>query len=85
MAMRYAWLDGRAELRDGLIPIAWLLLAWPLVEVLMLAKTLTLDWDRYYMGVVVWTSLLIPYALAGHLRRLRNRLILTPVSPEEDR
>lgn len=57
-------LDGIRDWRAARIPWQWLMVLWPLAETAMLAKTLVINWDRYYLGVVAWSSLLFAVAVA---------------------
>jgi hypothetical protein len=82
IGLAFAWQDGCRQLAVGQAPIAWVLVVWPVVEVSMLLQSLTLNWDRYYLGVVAWTSMLVAYALSGVTRRLRDRLVLFPPNEE---
>lgn len=73
-------LNGWRRLREGRLPYAWVIVAWALVEMLMLLRGLTLDWDRYYMGVVTWSSLLVALGVGGTLTTIGRKLILPPPS-----
>ena len=48
----------------------------------MLLQNLTLDWDRYYLGVVAWTSLLSALAIVETIRGIGRRFVLTPPMTE---
>jgi hypothetical protein len=82
LGMLVALLHGKRQLRDGGVPVAWLLVAWPIIEVLTLLGNLTVGFDRYYMGVVTWTSLLVPYSIVQGWRLVLDRMILKPPASE---
>lgn len=82
IGLRFAWSIGRAELKANGWPIAWIVMAWPIAETLILLQNLTLDWDRYFLGVVAWTSLLSSLAIVEIVRRIGRRFILTPPTTE---
>lgn len=65
---------GWRQLREGAAPWAWLFVAWPLVDSLLLMKNLTLDWDRYYFGVVTWSSFLAAWGAVELVQYLRTRI-----------
>ena len=69
---------GKNRLVEGALPLSWVLVAWPLVEVVSLSRNLKVDWDRYYMGVVAWTSLLVVFGLTRTGQRILDRLVLKP-------
>jgi hypothetical protein len=75
--------EGRRQWAGGEIPAAWLIAAWAPVEVAVLLRELTLDWDRYYMGVVAWSSLLAAIGVGGTSKNLMRRMILAPPSDAE--
>lgn len=72
--------EGRRQWAGGEIPAAWLLAAWAAVEVAVLLRELTLDWDRYYMGVVAWSSLLAAIGVGGVSKNVMRRMVLAPPS-----
>jgi hypothetical protein len=78
----YLLIVGGQQRSRGAIPIAWLMALWPTVEILMLLKTLMLDWDRYYMGVVTWTAFLAAVGIGGVIHAATKRLILPPPGSE---
>jgi hypothetical protein len=69
---------GQRERREGKLPGVWILAVWPVVETAVLLNNLTLNWDRYYMGVVTWASVLAAVAIGGTLNGLKERMVLTP-------
>lgn len=75
--------EGRRQWRAGRIPVAWVIVTWSLVEIVVLSRGLTLDWDRYYMGVVCWSSLLAALGVGGTLTSVGRKLVLAP--PTHDR
>jgi 4-amino-4-deoxy-L-arabinose transferase-like glycosyltransferase len=83
VGLRTAWQEGRDRWRRGQIPIEWLLVTWTAVEVGVLLRNLVVDFDRYYLGAVTIASLLVPYGVAGALRRIHDQLVLRPPTPED--
>jgi hypothetical protein len=69
---------GRRNKREIRFPAVWALAIWPLVECLMLQQNLKVDWDRYYLGVVTWTSVLTAFAVTGSAQRFVDQLRLVP-------
>lgn len=53
--------------RGGGWPLAWILLLWAGIEGGFLLTSLTLDWERYYLGLLVLTSLLMAAGITGTL------------------
>lgn len=78
----FAWSEGKRQVRRGGLPAAWIFVAWAVNEVVMLTITLTLDWDRYYMGIVCVASLLIAVGVGGTLVRIAERMTLPPQGSE---
>lgn len=78
----FAWKDGLRQLGRGNLPAAWLLVAWPLVEIATLLNGLTLNWDRYFLGVVTCTSMLVAYGVSGAAKRAYDRMALLPAEEE---
>ena len=74
---------GRREGGADGVPIAWLLLAWPAAETLLLVRGLTLDWDRYYLGTVAWASVLAAVGVGGTFAQAAEGLFLPLPSDEE--
>lgn len=69
---------GWAGLRSGEFPFHWLLVAWVGIELVILATNLTLDWDRYYLGVVAWSSVAAAVGLHALIRGFVSQLRLNP-------
>lgn len=84
LGMIVLWSQGRRQASAGRVPAPWLFCLWPLVEAGMLLGTLKLDWDRYYMGVVAWTSLLPVIGIAGLVHGFWDRLVLKPPGIEQE-
>lgn len=78
----FAWSDGWGELTQGRWPVAWILIFWPVVEIGQLMRGLMLNWDRYYLGIVVAASALVAYALGAGGRRIFRRMVLAPPTSE---
>lgn len=78
----FAWRAGVSRVKQGLLPISWLLVIALLVEIALLLRNLTLDFDRYHLGMVLWSSLLTAYGLASVWYGFWSRLILTPPPTE---
>ncbi|HVJ80658.1 MAG TPA: glycosyltransferase family 39 protein [Planctomycetia bacterium] len=74
----FAYTEGRRQSRTGAIPSLWILALWPLVEMAILLPNLTLDWDRYYLGAIAWSSVLAAFAVTGIGERIVNQLRLPP-------
>jgi hypothetical protein len=85
LGLIYAFREGNAGRRNNRavrFPAVWALAIWPLVECLMLQQNLTIDWDRYYLGVVTWTSVLTAFAVTGTAKRFIDQLRLAPPPTE---
>lgn len=65
----------RQECMVAIVPIVWMLL-----DVTILTRNLTLNWDRYYMSVVAWCSLLSAVGLVYLVPRLRS-IAIRPAEP----
>lgn len=61
---------GRRSDSIGALPSQWVVLVWGAVEVAMLLRGLTLDWDRYYLGIVAWGSVVAGLGVADAAGRL---------------
>lgn len=48
---------GFMQWQRGWFPRLWLIPSWGLAEIILLCRGLTVDFDRYYLGIVVWGSL----------------------------
>jgi hypothetical protein len=55
----------------GLLPIVWVG-----VDLAILGENLLLNWDRYYISVIAWSSLLMALAIGGSGNLLVSRLVL---------
>lgn len=73
--------NGWAEARWGHVPVAWLPLAWFSTETAMLLGNLTLNWDRYYLGIVVSGSLTFAYGVGAAVSGLWRRMVIAPPGP----
>lgn len=78
LGLYHAWRGGWESLAKARPPRLWLLLVWPLLETLLLLPNLWLNWDRYYLGTVTWSSLLMALAITGTMQRITSRLVLPP-------
>lgn len=68
----------------GQLPMTWLLIGWLGVEILILSRELTLDWDRYYLGIVAQTAAFGAICVGGLLQTISNRLVLMPPQPDAE-
>ena len=51
-----AWALARGWRRRPAFPREWLLCAWAAADTALLLRGLTLDWDRYYIVAIAWSS-----------------------------
>jgi len=73
-AVRSGWLERRA----GRFPLHWLLVAWVAVDLGLLLPNLTVDWDRYYLSVVAWSSIAAAVGVHSLLLGVIGQLSLRP-------
>jgi hypothetical protein len=74
----FALVEGLGQLRRGEPPILWLPLTLAAIEFGLLLDSLHLNWDRYYLGPVTWSTLLMVLGPAGFGVWLRRSLFLSP-------
>jgi hypothetical protein len=77
-------MEGRRHWQLGLLPVTWILVAWFFVEGAILARELTLNWDRYYMAWVTLASILSALGVTGPITSLSRKLVLLPPVPVEE-
>jgi hypothetical protein len=73
-----AFRRGWEERRMGAFPIHWLLVVWVAVDVGLLLANLTVDWDRYYLSVVAWSSIAAAIGVHSLIRGVIGQLSLKP-------
>lgn len=78
LGLSMVWSDGWKCCTDGQVPVGWLLLVWPALEIVLLTRNLTVNFDRYFLGVVTWGSLLVVLGVVGVIDSIRGGLILPP-------
>jgi 4-amino-4-deoxy-L-arabinose transferase-like glycosyltransferase len=65
----------------GQLPYPAIVAVWALVEVAILSRQLTLNWDRYYLTLVAALCALSAIAVGGILQSISKSLILSPPDP----
>ena len=61
-----------------MFPIHWLLVVWIAVDIGLLLANLTVDWDRYYLSVVAWSSIAAAIGVHSLIRGVIGQLSLKP-------
>ena len=70
--------EGRRRWKMGMLPLTWIFVTWLVTEVVVLSRELTLDWDRYYLDVVVLVALFTALGIGGTLQWINQQLVLLP-------
>lgn len=70
--------EGRRHWKMGMLPLTWIFPIWLFTEVVVLSRELTLNWDRYFLDVVVITTLMTALAIGGTFQWLNRQLVLLP-------
>jgi len=70
--------EGRRQWKMGMLPLTWIFVTWLVTEVVVLSRELTLNWDRYYLDIVVLTTLMSALAIGGTIQWLNRQLVLLP-------
>jgi hypothetical protein len=73
-AVRSGW----TERSEGRFPIHWLLVVWIALDIALLLGNLTVDWDRYYLSVVAWSSIAAAVGVSALIRAAVGQLRLKP-------
>ena len=73
-----AFRAGWAERNARRFPVHWFLVAWVVLDLATLLANLTVDWDRYYLSVVAWSSVAFAVGLNAVWRSVVAQLRLKP-------